>query len=59
MEAWVVARLHEDLLVTFLGLAALVKVISTFVLVDQLHDDAALLAYAIVGLVVAVGEWSC
>lgn len=54
LGAWVVARLHEDLLVTFLGLAALVDVISTFVLVDQLHDDAALLAYAIVGLVVAV-----
>ena len=54
LGTWVVARLLEDRLVTFLGLAALVEVVSTFVLVDQLHDDAALLAYAIVGLVVAV-----
>ena len=54
LGTWVVTRLREDLLVTFLGLAALVEVVSTFALVDQLHHDTALLAYAIVGLVVAV-----
>lgn len=55
LGTWAIARLHEDRLVRFVGTLALVEVVSTFVLVDQLHHDAALLTYAIVGLVVAVG----
>ena len=54
LGTWVVHRLHEDHLVKFIGTLAAVEVISTAVLVDDLHTEPALIAYGIIGLTVAL-----
>ena len=55
LGTWVVHRLHESRLVKFVGTLAAFEVISTFVLLEQVREDAALLLYATLGLAVAVG----
>lgn len=55
LGSWVVARLHERRLVQFLALLAATEVVSTAVLVDELHKKVGLAAYGVVGLVVVVG----
>ncbi|HJN93010.1 MAG TPA: hypothetical protein QGF05_09850, partial [Dehalococcoidia bacterium] len=46
--------LHEDRLVKFVGTLAAVEVVSTAILVDDLHDKPALATYGIIGLIVAL-----
>ena len=55
LGTWVVQRLPEARLVQFVAVLAAFEVVSTAVLVDELHNDAALIAYGIVGLIVALG----
>jgi hypothetical protein len=51
---WMVHVLHEAHLIVLVGLLALTEVISTAVLLEQLHEDGALMAYAVISLIVAV-----
>lgn len=55
LGTWVVHVLHEKRLIFFVGLLALTEVISTAVLLDELHEDAGLIAYFVVGILVAMG----
>ena len=50
LGTYVVHRFREQHLVGFVGTLAAIEVITTFVLLDDLHSDFALLAYAIGGL---------
>ena len=56
LGTYVVHLLEEHRLIAFVGMLAAVEVISTFILLDDLHDDPALIAYCVGGLItVAVG----
>ena len=54
LGTWVVQILHERPLVMFVGVLALIEVISTAVLLDALHEDAWLIAYFVVGMALAM-----
>lgn len=54
LGTWMVQRLHEDRLAKFVGTLAAVEVLSTFILLDELHSDPALIAYALLGLLVVL-----
>ena len=47
--------LREERLVAFGGVMAAVEVVTTVIFLDQLHDDPALIAYAVIGLVLSIG----
>ena len=55
LGTWVVHLLHEKRLIVFVGLLALTEVISTAIVLDDLHEDAGLIAYFVLGLLVAMG----
>ncbi len=55
LGTWVVHILHENRLIVFVGLLALTEVISTAILLDDLHEDGALIAYFVLGMLVAIG----
>ena len=54
LGAYVVHRLREQWLVMFLALLATTEVVSTVILLEDLRTDPALIAYGLVGLVVAI-----
>lgn len=54
LGTYVVHLLEEHRLIAFVGLLAAVEVISTFVLLDELHDNPALIAYCVGGLITVV-----
>ncbi len=54
LGAYVVHRLREEWLVTFLALLALTEVVSTVVLLEDLRTDPPLIIYGLVGLIVVI-----
>jgi uncharacterized membrane protein YfcA len=54
LGAYVVHRVREEWLVAFLALLATSEVISTVILLEDLRTDPTLIAYALIGLVVAI-----
>ena len=52
LGSWFAARIGEAHLVVFVACLATIEVITTFVLVEELREDPALLAYLVGGLVV-------
>lgn len=54
LGTYVVHRLREEWLVLFLGGLATIEVLSTIILVKELRSDAALVAYGLVSLLVAI-----
>lgn len=54
LGTWVVHVLHEKRLILFVGVLALTEVVSTAILLDKLHEDAGLIAYFVVGMLVAM-----
>ena len=55
LGTWFVSVLREERLVAFGGVMAAVEVVTTVIFLDQLHDDPALIAYAVIGLVLSIG----
>lgn len=51
LGSWVAARVRESQLVAFVALLAAVEVVTTCVLVRELREEPALLAYLVIGLV--------
>ena len=54
LGTYVVHRLREQWLVMFLALIATTEVVSTVILLEDRRTDPALIAYGLVGLVVAI-----
>jgi len=51
LGTYIVHRVKEQTLVAFVGTLAVVEVLSTFILLDDLHTDPVLIGYCVVGLI--------
>lgn len=54
LGTWVVHILREERLIAFVATLAATEVVSTVILLDELHSDVALIAYFVVGMGVAM-----
>lgn len=54
LGTWVLHILREERLIAFVATLAAIEVVSTAILLDELHSDVALIAYFVVGMGVAM-----